>query len=87
MKNEEIMKQSISAKGTREILRAQWSGLQHIWIFDKRLALLSLSQIKAILDTIYKEHKYKFQDEKFDCDDFGDECFYEIENCFNEIAL
>ena len=61
----------IATKQIREILRTQWPGLQHIWIFDKRLILLPLNQIKTILDSIYKKHRYQFQDETFDCDDFA----------------
>ena len=60
----------ITASKIREVLQCQWPNLKHIWIFDRKLELLTQEQSEEILQgiTVYKK---QFKDELFDCDDFA----------------
>ena len=60
----------IAAKEVREILTGLWPQLRHIWIFDRRLTLVTFSKAKEILQKS-AIHNEIFKDELFDCDDFA----------------
>ena len=61
---------TITAKEAREILKGVWPGLKHIWIFDQRLALPTLEQVKQGLNDS-RIFLGRFFYELFDCDDYA----------------
>ena len=60
----------VTTSKIRKILKKQWKQLKHIWIFDRKLVLLSSEQINSILKGI-DIYKKQFKNELFDCDDFA----------------
>ena len=61
---------TITADKARKILRKQYPQLKHIWIFDKKLVVLSDEQVDKILQGI-SVYEQRFKVELFDCDDFA----------------
>ena len=60
----------VSAKTVRDILRKQWPELKYVWVFDRRVSLLSYADAENILDNL-QGFAQRFEYELFDCDDFS----------------
>lgn len=60
----------ITAKKAREILRKQWPQLKHIWIFERKIILLSDDDIAGILENI-EVHKKQYKSDVFECEEFA----------------
>ena len=62
--------EEISAKKVRGILRKQWPALKYVWVFDRRLSLLSYTDAENLLKNL-RGFTQRFEYELFDCDDFS----------------
>ena len=60
----------VSAEKVRNILRQQWPELKYVWVFDRRVSLLSCTAAENLLDNL-QGFAQRFEYELFDCDDFS----------------
>lgn len=78
---------TITTSLVRKILKNRFSGLRHIWIFDRKLALLPDEQAEEVLKRAERHKKQleeilrkefeaskkalQFKDQLFDCDEYA----------------